>query len=97
MVIESAALAVPHASAHVSAAAILQQLAEFGVQPCGVADDSRQVGTGDLFLAYPGDSADGRAFIGDAIARGAVAVLWEAGNGLGDDLADDFVRSAEWP
>jgi UDP-N-acetylmuramoyl-L-alanyl-D-glutamate--2,6-diaminopimelate ligase len=32
---------------------------------------------GDAFAAYPGTRHDGRAFIADAIARGAGAVLWE--------------------
>ncbi|MCD8515850.1 MAG: bifunctional UDP-N-acetylmuramoyl-L-alanyl-D-glutamate--2,6-diaminopimelate ligase MurE/UDP-N-acetylmuramoyl-tripeptide--D-alanyl-D-alanine ligase MurF [Burkholderiaceae bacterium] len=41
--------------------------------------DSRQVSAGDVFLACPGHDADGRDFIGDAIARGAVAVVYEAG------------------
>ncbi len=58
---------------------ILGRLAALGIAPTGVADDSRQVRTGDLFLAYPGDLADGRRYIADAIARGAVAVLWQAG------------------
>jgi len=40
--------------------------------------DSRQVRAGDAFAAYPGEKADGRNFIGDAVARGAGAVLWEA-------------------
>jgi UDP-N-acetylmuramoyl-L-alanyl-D-glutamate--2,6-diaminopimelate ligase len=39
--------------------------------------DSRRCAPGAAFLAYPGESADGRAHIGDAIARGAAAVLWE--------------------
>ena len=59
--------------------AILDRLAALGIHPTGVADDSRQVQPGDAFLAYPGDLADGRRYIGDAIARGAVAVLWQAG------------------
>jgi UDP-N-acetylmuramoyl-L-alanyl-D-glutamate--2,6-diaminopimelate ligase len=59
-----------------------------GVRPAGVADDSRQVRTGDLFLAYPGDLADGRRFIADAIARGAAAVLWEE--------SDDFAWNPDW-
>jgi UDP-N-acetylmuramoyl-L-alanyl-D-glutamate--2,6-diaminopimelate ligase len=58
-------------------AAALQCLAAWGVQASGVADDSRQVRKGDLFLAYPGVLADGRDYIADALARGAVAVLWE--------------------
>ncbi len=40
--------------------------------------DSRKVRPGDLFLAVPGGRQDGRAHIGDAIARGAVAVAYEA-------------------
>jgi UDP-N-acetylmuramoyl-L-alanyl-D-glutamate--2,6-diaminopimelate ligase len=42
-----------------------------------VRDDSRRVGPGDLFVAVPGAAADGRRFIGDAAARGAVAVVVE--------------------
>lgn len=59
-------------------ATVLGQLAALGVLPKRVADDSRQVRPGDLFVACPGDQADGRKFIADAIARGACAVLWEA-------------------
>jgi len=58
-------------------AEVLRRLAAQGVQPDGVADDSRQVRPGDLFVAYPGDFADGRQFIADAIARKACAVIWE--------------------
>ena len=67
---------------------IIQALAAIGVQPGGVADDSRLVRPGDLFVAYPGDLADGRRYIADAIARGAAAVLWEA--------SDEFVWNTEW-
>ncbi len=49
--------------------------------------DSRSVHDGDVFVAYPGDEADGRAYIGDAIERGARAILYEA---------DGRVASAEW-
>jgi UDP-N-acetylmuramoyl-L-alanyl-D-glutamate--2,6-diaminopimelate ligase len=55
---------------------ILDQLVGLGVTPSGVADDSRQVRAGDLFLAYPGDQVDGRRFIGDAIARGGPGAGW---------------------
>ena len=41
----------------------------------GVGADSRTVAPGFLFAALPGAKTDGRAFIKDAIARGAVAVL----------------------
>jgi UDP-N-acetylmuramoyl-L-alanyl-D-glutamate--2,6-diaminopimelate ligase len=58
---------------------LLARLAALGVTPTGVADDSRQVRPGDLFLAYPGDLADGRRYIADALTRGAVAVFWQPG------------------
>lgn len=41
----------------------------------GIALDSRKVQNGDLFLAYPGTTLDGRDFILDAVKNGAVAVL----------------------
>ena len=66
---------------------ILDQLAALGIEPMGVTDDSRQVKAGDLFLAYPGDLADGRRYIADAIARGAVAVLWQPGSDFVWNLA----------
>ncbi len=59
-----------------------------GVEPTGATDDSRQVRPGDLFIAYPGDLADGRRYIADALARGAIAVLWQPGG--------DFVWNAQW-
>ena len=39
--------------------------------------DSRRVKPGDVFFAYPGDAADGRRFIGAAIAAGAAAVVYD--------------------
>lgn len=68
-------------------ALILARLAALGVEPSGVADDSRQVRPGDLFLAYPGDLADGRRYIANAIGRGACAVLWQAGGDFAWDSA----------
>ena len=71
-----------------NAAAVIRQLSELGVQPRGVADDSRKIRPGDVFIAYPGAANDGRRHIADAIARGAVAVLWQAGG--------DFAWNADW-
>ncbi len=42
-----------------------------------LACDSRLVKPGDTFVAYPGETRDGRDYIPQAIARGAVSVLWE--------------------
>ena len=45
----------------------------------GIALDSRAVRPGWLFAALPGSRIDGRCFIADAVAAGAVAVLAEPG------------------
>ena len=56
-----------------------------GLALAGVTADSRAVRPGFLFAALPGARADGRAFIAEAVARGAAAVLapqgtvWPAG------------------
>jgi len=49
--------------------------------------DSRHAGPGAAFFAWPGERADGRGHIADAIGRGAAAVLWEA---------EGFDWRAEW-
>jgi UDP-N-acetylmuramoyl-L-alanyl-D-glutamate--2,6-diaminopimelate ligase len=56
---------------------ILNALRQLGVTPAGLAVDSRTVARGEAFLAYPGERADGRRYVRDAVARGASAVLWE--------------------
>ena len=43
----------------------------------GICQDSREVTKGDLFVALPGDAADGRRFIDMALQREAGAVLIE--------------------
>ena len=48
--------------------------------------DSRQVGPGDVFLAWPGARADGRRFMTVAAGQGAVAVLYEASNAVTPQL-----------
>lgn len=44
---------------------------------CGVGHDSREVGEGDLFVAWRGAEHDGHDFVGEAARRGAVAALVE--------------------
>src|SRR5215469_13416456 len=41
----------------------------------GLASDSREVRPGYLFAALPGSRADGANFVGDAVRRGAIAVM----------------------
>jgi len=47
-----------------------------------LATDSRAVRRGDTFLAYPGETQDGRRHIPQAIARGAASVLWDTAPGF---------------
>jgi UDP-N-acetylmuramoyl-L-alanyl-D-glutamate--2,6-diaminopimelate ligase len=56
---------------------LLGRLKGQGADIRGLSADSRSLRAGDAFVAYPGASADGRRHIADALARGAVAVLWE--------------------
>ena len=49
----------------------------------GLTADSRAVKSGFLFAALPGSQSDGRTFIGEAVKRGAVAVLAPPGTDLG--------------
>ena len=56
---------------------LLARLAAQGAMIERLSSDSRRCAPGVAFFAYPGEAADGRAYIGDAVGRGAPAVLWE--------------------
>lgn len=62
-------------------------LHQLGVPITRLVSDSRAVMPGDTFVAYPGTHADGRRYIGQAIANGANAVIHEA---------HDFEWEASW-
>ncbi|HLL00405.1 MAG TPA: UDP-N-acetylmuramoyl-L-alanyl-D-glutamate--2,6-diaminopimelate ligase [Myxococcaceae bacterium] len=47
------------------------------VDVTGVTQDSRRVKAGDLFVAIPGTKEDGAQYVGEAVSRGAVAVVSE--------------------
>lgn len=66
---------------------LFQRLAAQGAMIERLTADSRRCRPGTAFFAYPGEKADGRDYIGDAVARGASAVLWEA---------DNFAWSPAW-
>jgi UDP-N-acetylmuramoyl-L-alanyl-D-glutamate--2,6-diaminopimelate ligase len=66
---------------------LFRQLAVQGAMIERLSSDSRRCAPGVAFFAYPGEAADGRAHIADAIRRGAAAVLWEE---------TDFSWRAEW-
>ncbi|MBI5918756.1 MAG: UDP-N-acetylmuramoyl-L-alanyl-D-glutamate--2,6-diaminopimelate ligase [Nitrosomonadales bacterium] len=61
-----------------------EQLATLGVNLVHLTTDSRALRPGDTFVAYPGEHADGRRFIEQALANGANAVIWEAQHGAWD-------------
>lgn len=58
------------------AAALALALRRLSPGARGMTADSRRVQRGDVFLAYPGATHDGRAHIAQAIHAGAAAVLW---------------------
>lgn len=61
--------------------------AEFGrIEITGLTSDSRSVKPGNLFAALPGTRTDGRAFVADAVERGASAVLAPTGTVLPAEL-----------
>lgn len=63
----------------------MQAVRALGVRRMTV--DSRAVRPGDTFVAYPGESRDGRDYIAQAVQNGAGSVLWDA---------DGFVWSRRW-
>lgn len=69
-----------------SAVALLARLNQQGISPRSLCLDSRRVQPDDVFLAWPGAATDGRRYIGDAVARGASAVLYEAAGWPQEDL-----------
>ena len=59
------------------------------VEVHSISDDSRNVTPGTLFVARTGTTSDGRAFVADAVTRGAVAVLH-----VGEDPCADLPAAA---
>lgn len=55
---------------------------DVNIEITGLTSDSRTVEPGYLFAALPGTRADGRAFVADAIARGATVILAPEGADL---------------
>lgn len=62
----------------------------------GMATDSRFVKKGDVFLAYPGESSDGRQYIAEAVDKGAAAILYDP-EGLTDLTFEKTIPFIEFP
>ena len=56
--------------------------ADPAIKPLSVVTDSREASPGSLYVAKPGENADGHDFVGSAFDRGAVLALVE------HDIAD---------
>src|SRR5260221_14527958 len=70
------------AVANDNAKQLFARLAAEGAMIGALAADSRRCAPGVAFFAYPGEAADGRAYIGEAVRPGAAAMVWgEAGFG----------------
>jgi UDP-N-acetylmuramyl-tripeptide synthetase len=67
---------------------LIDHLAQLGVPLIDLTSDSRTVKHGSVFVAYPGTARDGRAFVKEAIAKGATAVIWERDNFRWNDAWD---------
>ncbi|PRF75541.1 UDP-N-acetylmuramoyl-L-alanyl-D-glutamate--2,6-diaminopimelate ligase [Burkholderia multivorans] len=63
--------------AHQQIAAALAWLRQHVAPAAQLHADTRSLRAGDVFIAYAVDGADNRAFIADALARGAAAVLYQ--------------------
>src|SRR3954469_17049402 len=65
------------------------------VEITGLAYDNRAVGPGTLFFCVPGFTRDGHDFAGEAVARGAAALVVARPLGLGvPEVVVDDVRAA---
>ncbi|MDN7866677.1 UDP-N-acetylmuramoyl-L-alanyl-D-glutamate--2,6-diaminopimelate ligase [Burkholderia multivorans] len=67
--------------AHQQIAAALAWLRQHVAPAAQLHADTRSLRAGDVFVAYAVDGADNRAFIADALARGAAAVLYQPEGG----------------
>ncbi len=50
---------------------------DLGLEVSGICSDSRKVTPGAMFIAVKGHDSDGHAFIGNALAAGAAAIVYE--------------------
>ena len=68
----------------------LAALQRQGAMYSGLTADSRRVSEGQIFAAYAGTRMHGRDFVGQAIAAGATAVLWDAAEPRPEALPVEF-------
>lgn len=76
--------------------AFVRKLRLLDVPVTRLVTDSRHVGKGDTFVAYPGEKSDGRQFIAQAIAQGANAVIYEKSRTGNAQDKQDFIWKTNW-
>ncbi|MGA8863318.1 MAG: UDP-N-acetylmuramoyl-L-alanyl-D-glutamate--2,6-diaminopimelate ligase [Gallionella sp.] len=74
----------------------VEQMAALKVPVTRLVTDSRSVQRGDTFVAYPGEKADGRQFIANAIMNGANAVIYETLSSGQQGEVQRFVWNDAW-
>ena len=67
-------------------------MGDMDLQVKGLCYDSRQVKTGDLFVAIKGFKSDGHQFLGDALRRGACALIIEDKRIWDDPVTKDWAE-----
>src|SRR5258706_7891650 len=65
----------PQSETSIASGKVVRSAMQASIQFAGLAGDSRDVKPGYLFAALAGTKADGAAFVRDAVAHGAIAVL----------------------
>lgn len=68
-----------------------------GIPIASATQDSREVISGSLFVALKGEASDGHIFIGDAVARGAVAIVCDNAAAIPAALCVIDLRAANAP
>lgn len=73
----------------------LQMSGGLDTEVSGLATDTRRLAAGELFVALRGERADGHDFIGDAVGRGAAAVVYERPGAVNSSVPSVWVQDSE--
>ena len=81
-----------------SSCSVLEMNGPTQIEVNQIVTDSRKVEAGSIFVALPGTKQDGRAFIGEAVKRGAAAVVFEGGlSATGWSCSSDRLAALDRP
>ena len=74
---------------------ILHQTGTTGREIRNITEDSRKVGEGDVFVAIDGTGMDGHKFIGQALEKGAAAVVYQNDDYLQEKNDVAFIKTED--